>query len=627
MPVPSPRNSNLRGFIPLGATYDQINMNDDHGIPLAPVRSVASSTGARKTAQGRVASPDSPMNPAERVTTNAEKRTFFHHGRRKAKQPDGPSRSDTMVSNDISLNAMGRLYKKIIGASVVTRYLVYVVPVGIILAVPLIVIGVTDNLRTPVGKAPDVTSGTGANKKIEKVGRPGPPMWMLFLWIELTWLILWFSKMVVHVLPAVFMFLCGVVSAGTRKYAMVIRSLEIPLSLFFWLLASWLIFKNLINGQYDPVGWVSTLKTILGALFVSSAVYLGEKTIVQLISITYHQRSFANRIKDSKREVYLLGLMYEASRTLFPMYCQEFAEEDYIINDSIEMMLGGKRRRKGGRGTATPMRLIGNVGRIGDKVTSVFGNLASEITGRQVFNPNSAHSIVVEALEKVRTSEALAKRIWMSFVVEGKDALYPEDISEVLGDGNEEEADECFSAIDADANGDISLDEMIRKVVEISKERKAIANSMKDISQALGVFDNILLFVVLLLVIFIFRKLSWYPVPVSRPRLTTLLQWPSSRVPSLRLSPRRERPSFPSPSSSPSLRRSSSVPASSCSSSPPTTWATEWTSLALKRRRSWWRESRFCTPSSSGSTKCKLCRSPTSSSTTCGSRTSRAARQ
>lgn len=210
------------------------------------------------------------------------------------------------------------------------------------------------------------------------------------------------------------------------------------------------------------------------------------------------------KIKDSKREVFLLGLLYDASRTLFPMYCQEFAEEDYIINDSIELMLGGKKRRKGG--AATPMRLIGNVGRIGDKVTSVFGNLASEITGKQVFNPNSAHSIVVEALEKVRTSEALAKRIWMSFVIEGNDSLFCDDIVEVLGEQHREEAEECFTAIDADGNGDISLDEMVIKIVEISKERKAIANSMKDISQALAVFDKILLFVVLLIVIFIFCK-------------------------------------------------------------------------------------------------------------------------
>merc|ERR1712000_483526 len=63
---------------------------------------------------------------------------------------------------------------------------------------------------------------------------------------------------------------------------------------------------------------------------------------------------------------------------------------------------------------------------------------------------------------------------------------------------------EAFYMIDNDENGDISLDEMIRKVVDIGKERKAIGEGMKDIGQALSAFDKVLLFVVLLIVVFIF---------------------------------------------------------------------------------------------------------------------------
>ncbi|KAI0006411.1 Mechanosensitive ion channel-domain-containing protein [Xylariaceae sp. FL0662B] len=481
-----------RGFVPLGTSRSNPAEND---IPLTQVRSNASSTGARKPYQGTATgfSTDGQNEPEEN-----EKRGFFHRGRRRAKN-DGPNRSDTMGSEEASVNAMGRLYNKIIGASVITRYLVYIVPIALLLAVPLIVIPATGNMDVQAGRGPELNDKPGQYA-------PGPSLFHLFLWIELAWVCLWAAKLVSHLLPPIFMFFTGVISAGTRKYATVIMNLEIPLSLFFWALAAWLIFTGLIGLNFDNVQWVQVIRKILGATFVSSAVFLGEKAIVQLISVAYHQRSFANRIKDSKREVYLLGLMYDASRRLFPMYCPEFVEEDEIINDSIEMMLGGGKKKFNfmGNGAAVPMKLIGNVGRLGNKVTSVFGNLASEITGKQVFNPNSAHSIVVEALEKIRTSEALARRIWMSFVVEGKDALYVEDIIEVLGPAHQEEAEECFGAVDADRNGDISLDEMIRKVIEVGKERKAIGNSMKDISQALAVFDKVLLFVILLIVIFIF---------------------------------------------------------------------------------------------------------------------------
>jgi small-conductance mechanosensitive channel len=150
------------------------------------------------------------------------------------------------------------------------------------------------------------------------------------------------------------------------------------------------------------------------------------------------------------------------------------------------------------------MKLIGGLGRLGDKVTSQFGKVAQEISGKEVFNPTSAHSIVTEALEKKRSAEALARRLWMSFVIEGRESLSREDIREVLGPARREEADEAFECIDMDDNGDISLDEMIMKVVGISREAKAIANSMHDISGAIGVLDNVLMVIAGIIIVFVF---------------------------------------------------------------------------------------------------------------------------
>ncbi|EAQ87007.1 hypothetical protein CHGG_08260 [Chaetomium globosum CBS 148.51] len=468
MSLRSPRSPHNKGFLPISGESTATEMQD---IPLRTIKSNASSTGSRRVNTERM----------------DEKHALFDKavggpaGRRRIQ--NDLQRSGSGLSEDTSLNAMGRFYTKIIGFSAIMRYLVYVVPVAILLAVPIIVLPLT-------GDKDRVKLGSGERHSL----------FLLFLWIEISWLTLWAGKLVAHVLPFVFMFLSGVVSSGTRKYATVIRALEIPLSLFFWGLASWLSFKFMWDGANRQ--WSDVIVRILLSLFISSAVLLGEKFLVQLISISYHQRSFANRIQDSKRDIFLLGLMYEASRTLFPMYCPEFEDEDIIIADSIEVMLA--RGKGGGKQGPAAMRIVGDVGRLGDKITSVFGNIASEITGKQVFNPNSAHSVVVEALEKVRSSEAMARRLWMSFVVEGQEALSLDDIIEVMGPAHREEATECFNAIDADQNGDISLDEMIRKVVEIGKERKAIGHSMKDIGQALAVFDKVLLFVVLIVVIIIF---------------------------------------------------------------------------------------------------------------------------
>ncbi|KAG5930483.1 hypothetical protein E4U42_001055 [Claviceps africana] len=489
------RNS---GFIPLGSGRQETDMSES-GIPLTTVRSNASVSGARRPNPGNSNSYDSG-SPGGCEKDETEQ-THQHAGRRRKRHDETIGRKNTGGSDEVSVNALGRFYEKVVGFSVVTRYMVYIFPVGIVLAVPVIILAVTGHKETPtIG---DVRVKDSNEKLIIK---DGPSVYSLLLWFEITWLTLWAGKIVAWLLPKVFLFVSGVVSTGVRKYATVLRNLNITLSLFFWALATWITFKQLFAGALAiNIEWTDIVEKILGALFVSSAVLLAEMALVQLIGVSYHQRSFANRIKASKREIHLLGLLYDASRTLFPMYCPEFSEEDLVINDSIEMMLRSKKKKSaGGNGSATPMKIIGDVTRFGDKVTSVVGHVAHEITGKQVFNPNSAHSIVLEALEKKLPSEALGRRIWMSFVLEGKDSLYMEDFEEVLGPGYKSEAEEAFNMIDSDLNGDISLDEMVRKTVEIGKERKAIGEGMKDIGQALLVFDKVLLFVVFLITIFIF---------------------------------------------------------------------------------------------------------------------------
>lgn len=429
---------------------------------------------------------------------NNEKKGFFKRGpagRRKAKE-NKPKRVNS-DGEEISVNGLGRFYDKVVGFSIVTRYFVYVAPVALLLAAPIII-------YSTGGRSGDYF----ASLKVK--------VYLFWLWIEIVWLSIWVSKLVSKTIPWVFMFLCGVVSSGTRKYALILKAVEIPLSLVGWAVTCLTTFEgltsNTINGRdkTDNPHWISVVRNLLISSLIAALIFLGEKMVIQLISINYHRRSFEGRIKESKHNIHLLGLLYDASRTLFPMYCREFMEEDYIINDGIEALIAKTTGQPVHHrsGSVTPMKLIGQVGRVGDKVTSIFGNIASEITGKQVFNPNSAHSVVVEALEKTRSSEALAKRLWMSFVVEGKESLYAEDIEEVLGPNRKGEAVEVFAALDNDGNGDISLDEMIMKVVEIGRDRKATAASMRDVGQAIGVLDQILVIVLLIIIVFIFGMSS-----------------------------------------------------------------------------------------------------------------------
>ncbi|RMZ28410.1 hypothetical protein D0859_07502 [Hortaea werneckii] len=479
------------GFSPIPSNQQQFEdqgamPTNDHTIDI-PLEQVAShQSGLRNQ------SSSAQLRPSlSRDVGATSHRQFFHGRRRKAGEAGGGTGNIGYDGEEDKVNAVGKFYKKVMGSSVITRYLLYILPLGILIAIPIIV---------------GATVAQGA-----KIG--GVRIVWFFSWVEIVWASLWASKVVAHLLPYIFQLVAGVVSSGVRKYALVIRSLEIPLSLVGWGVTSLATFMPIMTrnptqrAKNDTASkeWENVVQKILAASVIASLIFLGEKTIIQLISIDYHRKQFAFRIKESKHSIYLLGLLYEASRNLFPPYCNEFAEEDYAMADQLNLGKALKNKKGHSRsGSATPMRLIQDVARYGDKLTSAFGNVAKDVTGREVFNPDSAHSIVVGALEKKRTSEALAKRIWMSLVCEGREALYQDDIMDVLGPDHREQAEESFAVLDRDANGDVSLDEMIMVVREMSRERKAIATSMHDVDQAISVLDNLLSAVVLIAVVFVF---------------------------------------------------------------------------------------------------------------------------
>ena len=422
-----------------------------------------------------------------------EKTTMFTpkvRGRRRKVRTDG-TRNERNQDEEDALTRMGVIYDRILNFSIVTRYFLYVLPLALTIAIP-VVIGAT------VAKDATVTG-------------PIRILWV-FTWVEIVWVSLWVSKLAAKSTPYIFQFLCGIVSSGTRKYKLVLKNLEIPLSLAGWALVSLATFRPLMGLSAPPStpAWVNIMCNILAALLVATLLFLAEKLLIQMISIGYHRQQYELKIRESKHNIYLLSLLYDASRSYFPEYCPEFAEEDFLISDSINIPLSKKSTAHARSGSQTPLRLLQdthllqNVGRFGDKVTAAFGGVAQEVTGKAVFNPTSAHSIVVEALEKNTSSVALAKRIWMSFADEGSDALAEEDIVEVLGSGREAEARECFGFLDHDNNKDVSLDEMILTVCEIGRERKAITRSLRDVDNALKALDSMLCVMVFVVVVFVF---------------------------------------------------------------------------------------------------------------------------
>jgi hypothetical protein len=136
------------------------------------------------------------------------------------------------------------------------------------------------------------------------------------------------------VLPAIFQFVVGIVSSKIRRYALMLRALELPLSFIGWALCSFLTFTPLMLhnpttsalAKSDPKAgqlqnWQTVLRQILAAILICAIVLFVEKLLIQIISVNYHNKQFGNKIKENKHNLHLLSLLYDTSRKAFPEYC------------------------------------------------------------------------------------------------------------------------------------------------------------------------------------------------------------------------------------------------------------------------------------------------------------------
>lgn len=142
-----------------------------------------------------------------------------------------------------------------------------------------------------------------------------------------------------------------------------------------------------------------------------------------------------------------------------------------------------------------PTRLLKNVLKgvkgVAQTTTQAFGNIATEIVGTSILQPNSPQAIVAQALMSPNKTRLLARRLFYSFRKDGTDVIKLEDIEGYFN--GHDAAVEAFAMFDRDGNGDVTRDEMELSCMDLHRERLALASSMRDIDSAVGRLDNILM--------------------------------------------------------------------------------------------------------------------------------------
>lgn len=278
------------------------------------------------------------------------------------------------------------------------------------------------------------------------------------------------------------------------------KQLEVPATIFFWWLAVEISFlptmkNHHTDGNKTTKDWEVTMNKIIIAIFTGTTLNFVEKVIIQLIAISFHLRTYADRIELNKFQIGSLTKLYQYSKEKIQMEDSDF--EDHPQS-------GGP-----GSGARTPMQYVQKAQKTAgiafSKVGDVAGKVAGDFTGKQVKKSSHPHQVVLMLLNSVSGSQVLARRLFRTFVRDDSDTVLSDDLKHAFD--SDEEADAAFTMFDKDLNGDISMDELESVCVEIGRERKSITASLKDLDSVVSKLDGILFFIVLLITVLVFISL------------------------------------------------------------------------------------------------------------------------
>lgn len=370
---------------------------------------------------------------------------------------------------------VSKLFKKIHESSFLVRYFCYIVPVVCIILIPLL-LGFLLFPRASVG---------------------GVKMAWFCVWLMIFWLTLWAGRILAKCLPWPIGTISSLFTNNSKKWRDMGKQLEIPATLFFWWLAIEISFlptmtRHHIDGDRSVRSWQRTTNKVIVAIFVGMVLNFVEKIIIQLIAISFHLRTYQDRIELNKFQIESLAKLYKYSKEKIAVEDSEFEQPSVPPS-----------------GTRTPGMLVEkaqkNTKEALNKFGDVAGKIAGDFTGREVAQSNHPNQIVLALLNSNNGSQVLARRLYRTFGREETQTVHSDDLKSAFA--SDEEAEAAFSMFDKDMNGDISMEELEAVCVEIGRERKSITASLKDLDSVVSKLDDVFLFIVVVITILVFVTL------------------------------------------------------------------------------------------------------------------------
>lgn len=438
---------------------DLAMMRAERSVTDPDKKSADDQRGSAEIRRSRSRGPD-PVDEFDAATNPLHERTALY------KPPEHPTTN------------IAKFFKYIHSSSWLVRYVTYIVPVVILLLIPLLI-----GALLPRGQ----NSNVG-----------GVELVWFSIWLEIVWLTLWAGRLVAKLIPWPLGLFASMFTNNSKKWRDLGKQLEIPATIFFWWLGVEISFlptmkNHHVGGNRATKEWETTMNKIIISILVGATLNFVEKIIIQLIAISFHLRTYADRIELNKFQIGSLTKLYIYSKQKIAVEDAEFAEKPSgpASGNRTPAMYAEKAQEAVTKAVA--------------KVGDLAGTVAGDFTGRKVHKSGHPHQVVLALLNTTSGSQVLARRLYRTFVRNGFETIFSGDLKNAFD--NDEEADAAFSMFDKDLNGDISMEELEAVCVEIGRERKSITASLKDLDSVVGKLDDVLFFVVIVVTVLVLISL------------------------------------------------------------------------------------------------------------------------
>jgi len=186
---------------------------------------------------------------------------------------------------------------------------------------------------------------------------------------------------------------------GSKKWRDMAHMLEVPMTLFLWWLAIYISFLPIMKHNHADRDtaieyWEKNANIILLCLFIATILNLVEKVIIQLLAISFHMRTYADRIELNKFQISSLAKLYKYAKQMERDF-EEMPENPSPRNRTASPKVALLQAREGAQRAFL---------QIGD----VVGKIAGDFTGKEVNSSKSPQQVVLTLLQTTEGSNVVS---------------------------------------------------------------------------------------------------------------------------------------------------------------------------------------------------------------------------